>query len=265
MKLKAVAAAVLCCASSLVVAGTMGDVATAAPRFYVGAEGGGSISLLSNINPKLHTGATFTQIAPFGPELNRDIGMGGFGGAFLGYQYNPNVAIQFTYDYRTGYDYTFVAQYGLDPDLNYLEDSFETLGNINVQTFLFDLYLKPTVNWGGFVPYVKGGIGIGYNEMPVLRDVDFPMSGIAPTFDTLYRTNTVTSFAWDAGVGADYYFTDQISFGMSYRFVDAGKLSTSTIADDAITGITASYSPFTTNHLFLNEFVASVAYHFDYA
>ncbi|HHF7374297.1 outer membrane protein [Legionella bozemanae] len=267
MKLKAISIAALCVGfNSLAIAGAMGNVAPSAPKFYIGAEGGASISLSTHFAPDLGGREPLRIIAPSNTDWNRDFGIGGFGGAFIGYQYNPNVAVQFTWDYRSGYDYFLHASYAVIPtDPNfYLEDHFEA-DDIDVQTFLFDLILKPTVNWGGFVPYVKGGIGFAYNQMGNLRNVQHTFSGNTITYDTRIHGDSATSFAWDAGVGADYFFNEKISIGLGYRFVDAGTLRTENSFFDVVSGDAGLITPFETKHLFLNEFVASVAYHFDFA
>ncbi|KTD72930.1 outer membrane protein [Legionella tucsonensis] len=266
MKLKAIATTALCVGfNSLATAGAMGDVVSSVPRFYIGAEGGASISLNTHFAPDLGGREPLRILVPTNSDWNRNIGIGGFGGAFVGYQYNPNVAVQFTWDYRSGYDYFLHSNYGINPaDPNfYLEDHFEA-DDIDVQTFLFDLILKPTVNWGGFVPYVKGGIGFAYNQIGTLRNVQHTFGGNPITFDTRIPGDSVTSFAWDAGVGADYFFNEKISIGLGYRFVDAGTLRTENSFFDAVSGDAGLITPFETKHLFLNEIVASVAYHFDF-
>ncbi|ASQ45176.1 outer membrane protein [Legionella clemsonensis] len=267
MKLKAIAVILLCCGNGFSTAGTMGDITSLPTKFYIGVEGGASISLDTDFQPRLDGAETFRILAPSNSDWSRDLGIGGFGGLFVGYQYNPNIAFQFTWDYRSGYDYYLHASYGVDAtDPNYyLEDRYETLGDINIQTFLFDLFLRPAVNWGGFVPYVKGGIGLAYDEMSTLRNVQHTFSGNPITYDTRIPGDSVTSFAWDAGVGADYFFNDKLSIGLGYRFVDAGKLRTRNVFYDVVSSDAATITPFETNHLFLNEFVASIAYHFDIA
>ncbi|KTC88700.1 porin family protein [Fluoribacter dumoffii] len=266
MELKAIAIAALCVGfNGLAVAGAMGGVVPSPSKFYIGAEGGASISLDTQFAPKW--GGIPLRIAATGnSDWNTDFGIGGFGGAFIGYQYNPNVAVQFTWDYRSGYDYFLHASYGVvptDPNL-YLEDQFSA-DDINIQTFLFDLILKPTVNWGGFVPYVKGGIGFAYNQIGTLRNVQHTFFGNPVTYDMRISGDSVTSFAWDAGVGADYFFNNKFSIGLGYRFVDAGTLNTDKTYYDAVNGTSGLITPFATKHVFLNEFVASVAYHFDFA
>ncbi|WP_131780950.1 outer membrane protein [Legionella gresilensis] len=265
MKWKTMVAATLCCGSGLAAAGTMGDISPLAPRFYVGAEGGGSISVNTHFQPIFSGSRRLTVLAPDNSDWSRDLGVGGFGGLFAGYTFNPNLAFQFTWDYRSGYNYDLHAAYGLDVENpNYfLQDRYEARG-IKIQTFLFDMILKPAVNWGGFVPYVKGGVGVAYNKIKTLRNVEIPFNGTELSYDTFIHGDSETSFAWDAGVGADYFFTNNLSIGLGYRFVDAGELRTKRIANDAVTGSVFTINPFKAKHFLLNEVMASIAYHFDY-
>ena len=125
--------------------------------------------------------------------------------------------------------------------------------------------MKPTVNWGGFVPYVKGGIGLAYNQISNAQDKPLVVKGQTPLFTTVYLGDSITSLSWDAGVGADYFFNEKFSIGLGYRFVDAGKLQTQNRYYDTVIGDSGTISAFETKHVFLNEAVFSLAYHFDYA
>ncbi|STX55622.1 Adhesin/invasin protein PagN [Legionella beliardensis] len=266
MTLKAIMAAALCFSNGFTVAGTMGDVAAPAPRFYIGVEGGGSISLDTHFQPIFSGAPTLKVVAPNNSDWSRDFGVAGFGGLFAGYAYNPNLAFQFTWDYRSGYNYDLQAAYGIDAeDPNYfIQDRYEAQG-IKIQTFLFDMILKPTVNWGGFVPYVKGGVGVAYNKIKNLRNVEITFNNTEQNFDLFIPGESETSFAWDAGVGANYFFTDSLSIGLGYRFVDAGELRTKRVSSNIITGSVNTITPFKAKHFLLNEVMASIAYHFDYA
>ncbi|KTD31674.1 OmpA-like transmembrane domain protein [Legionella moravica] len=270
MNLKGISSAVLLCSTHLSFAGTagpVGDVSPSVPKYYVGIEGGASISAETHFEPQLGQGNRNVFIAPNNSDWSRDLGTTGFGGLFAGYIINPNVALQLSWDYRSGYDYNLQATYGIDAnDPNYFaQDRFQTLGDIKIQTFLFDLILKPEVNWGGFVPYVKGGVGLSYNQMGTLRNVQMAFNSNSVAYDIRLAGDSVTSFAWDAGVGVDYFFNSNVNIGLGYRLVDAGKLRTSNAFYDPVRATVSTISPFETKHFYLNELVASMAYHFDYA
>lgn len=133
------------------------------------------------------------------------------------------------------------------------------------------MVLRPSVEWGGFVPYVKGGIGVASNRIKGLQNIDIPARrNDLNSYNTLTDARTTTNFAWDAGVGADYFFNEKFSVGLGYRLVDVGALkSNSDFFDPTIVPkpnvLPFTLIPFKTRHLFLNEVTISAAYHFDFA
>ncbi len=173
------------------------------------------------------------------------------------------MAFQFSYDYRNGFDWNILST---EPSL-FNPDIFDRYkaSAIKVQTFLFDMVLKPTVEWGGFVPYIKGGIGIASNKINWVQNYDittpfFP----SRTFNTIIAGKTTTNFAWDAGVGANYFVNSQFTVGLGYRFVDIGALKTRNVYFDTVENLRDSISPLEAKHIFLNEVSVSAGYYFDY-
>jgi opacity protein-like surface antigen len=112
---------------------------------------------------------------------------------------------------------------------------------------------------GGFVPYVKAGIGLSINSIGALHNFGYYNGG---NYQTYLSGATTTSFAWDAGIGTNYYFNDKLSVGLGYCFVDVGRLTTSNAF--FLNKSPLTIQPLQTSHVFLNEVVASVTYHFDY-
>ncbi|WP_028387587.1 outer membrane protein [Legionella fairfieldensis] len=264
MKLTKTAMTIFMLSYGVAFAGTMGDVAAVPPKFYIGIEGGGSVSTDIHFQPVITypSSQEFSFTTPVNTDWNRDIGSAGFGGAFAGYEWNQNLALQFSYVYRSSYDWNMLT---VEDDANFAPDVYGqyNAGKISVQTFLFDLLLKPSVNWGGFVPYVKGGIGIGLNKIDRLQNINIPF--VSPlSYNTIVSGKSSTSFAWDAGVGADYYLTNQFNIGLGYRFVDAGKLRTGSNFIETVSGLASTITPFKAKHVFLNEVSISAAYHFDF-
>ncbi|KTD16572.1 outer membrane protein [Legionella jordanis] len=264
LTLRKTALAILNFQCSLALAGAMGDVnVMPAHQVYLGLEGGYSISTQTHLQP-VYTYPRSTRlvfISPVNSDWTRDIGSTGLGGAFLGYQWNPNVSFQFSYDYRKGYDWNIPA--AEEPSItDTIYDRYEG-GDITIQTFLFDLILKPNVDWGGFIPYIKGGIGAAHNKITGIQNIGIPIFGAPLTVNLLVDGNSSTNFAWDAGVGANYTF-DHFGVGLGYRFVDAGKLKTSSTVTDAITGLRTTISPLEAKHIFLHELTASIFYSFDF-
>lgn len=266
-----IAISILALSSFAGFAGTMGATTAAPGKFYLGIEGGDSISLNTHFQPNIvYPRATdYLYITPENTDWTRDIGAAGFGGVFLGYEWNPNVAFAFDYSYRGNYNWSILTVENtlvVDPNLAPYPDVYDRYkaGPIRIQTFLFDMLLKPAVNWGGLMPYIKGGIGLSINNISYLQNIDVPYSTNQLSFNNTQSGKSTNNFAWDVGLGADYYLTQKLSVGLAYRFVDTGKLQTgySTSGLGASDGDTIT--PFIANHVYLNELSVSAAYHFDF-
>lgn len=77
-------------------------------------------------------------------------------------------------------------------------------------------------DWYGFHPYAGLGIGASRNTISDL-EVD-KGDGTTTTNATSRRA---TTFAWQAKVGVEYYFTDNIAADLEYAYNDYGKIKTS--------------------------------------
>lgn len=69
-------------------------------------------------------------------------------------------------------------------------------------------------NSTAFTPYVGAGLGMGFLKSKY--EIEIPGVGSEST------TNLNTVFAWNAGAGVSYAFTDNISADLTYRFVGLG-------------------------------------------
>src|SRR5204862_8200002 len=133
---------------------------------------------------------------------------------FAGYEWNKNNAIQLSYTYRGKYHWNILT---VENDL-FAPDVFDRFeaNNIQIQTILADWLLKPSVNWNGFVPYLRAGIGISINKIGQVQNIDIPTGGAPLSFNNLLQGKSTTNFAWDVGLGADYYFKNCFSIGLNY-------------------------------------------------
>ena len=92
--------------------------------------------------------------------------------------------------------------------------------------------INPCWSWecGCFrlAPFVSGGVGLSYTTFGHLVFLeDNPDSNVNQVFQDAVDTTT-SRFAWQAQVGLEASYADRLSFGVSYRFFDAGKWSTIT-------------------------------------
>lgn len=254
--------------ASLGLAGTMDNVQNTTHRVYIGGEGGASISLNTYFSPNAEQGNnSFGWVTPSNRDFTTNFGIGGLGGLFIGYRYNTNVAFQFTYDYRGGYSLFDNNNLGYNSIDESTYQEYYSAQGIQFQSFIYDMILSPEVNWGGLVPYVKAGIGFSINRMGNLHNFGYYNNA---EYKVYLNGETTTAFAWDAGIGTNYFFNDKVSVGLGYRFIDVGRLTTSNSFYEGLanpyfaTNAPQTISPLQTSNVFLNEVVASVSYHFDY-
>jgi opacity protein-like surface antigen len=110
------------------------------------------------------------------------------------------------------FDYAFPASYsgdtpGFSPDFTAKVQSSTVLANV-----YFDLG-----TWGGFTPYLGGGLGGAY-----LRTTNFASASLPTAEVSSDRWN----FAWAAMAGVSYCFTQNLLLDIGYRYLDQGKIST---------------------------------------
>lgn len=101
-----------------------------------------------------------------------------------------------------------------------------------------------------FHPFVFVGLGESFNQASNFS------TNVPPflTFTRVYQANNTNSFSYAAGVGLDVDLTDNLRFGISYRYTDLGKvqLGSASIDVDSVPG-TLSQS-----NLYANQLLAQV-------
>lgn len=196
---------------------------------YFEIEGGASISHRMLLAPDWPQNGCTTYIwYPTGSDsFETDLGTSKCIGFKIGYQINPIISCDMSYDYRG----QFSSLRGYEPNL--IASSSFSLGdifsfnNITIQTVLFNINLSPDLDWGGFVPYISAGAGFASNKIGCLKNYNLNQGEDYPLlYDVTLRGRRINCFSWQAGIGAYYAFHNQWRFGMGYRFLDVGKLST---------------------------------------
>ena len=196
---------------------------------YLEIEGGVSISHRMLLAPDWTQNGCTTYIwYPTGSDsFETDLGTSKCIGFKIGYQINPIISCDMSYDYRGN----FSSLRGYEPNL--IASSSFSLGdifsfnNITIQTVLFNINLSPDIQCGGFVPYISTGVGFASNKIGCLKNYNLNDGEEYPLlYNVTLCGRRITSFSWQAGIGAYYAFHNHWRFGMGYRFLDAGKLST---------------------------------------
>ena len=163
-----------------------------APKFLVGIQDSGQFSR--------------TNIAK---DYFKQHGQAVFGGALaVGYNFAPKCNVPI----RTEVEYALRSNSWHDRDGVDGGVRWATKHTLNISTLFFNAYFDiPTGT--PFTPYIGGGVGMGFNYTGIYLDD----AGGRASFDQYD-----TTFAWNAGGGVSYAFTENVSADLGYRFIGAG-------------------------------------------
>lgn len=170
--------------------------------------------------------------------------------AFVGVEWRllPNWLLQTGFDYnQTSSLYTNgVVTQGADVQS---EDIYNYHYNIVTRQLLLAGKLLYTLKQR-YHPYVLVGLGAAFNQASNYS------TNVPPflTFTRMYQDNNNTSFSYAAGVGVDVDLTDNLRFGIGYRYADLGqvKLGAANIDVNSVSG-TLSQS-----NLYANQLLAQL-------
>ena len=119
-----------------------------------------------------------------------------------------------------------------------VEDPFNSL-DLDLQTYtgFVNVYYDIT-NYGGWTPYIGGGIGVAYHD---ITNVNFPAGS---------SSGDEVDFAWNVQAGVSYDISPAAKLDLGYRFIDLGKA----ISNGAPQTIV--------DNLIAHEFKIGIRYHF---
>ena len=119
-----------------------------------------------------------------------------------------------------------------------LEDGFNSL-NAEIQTYTaFANVFYDITNYGGWTPYIGGGVGIAYHD---INDVVAPIDS---------SPGNQVDFAWNIQAGVSYDLTPNAKLDLGYRLIDLGVAR----SDGPV--------PFKVKDLMAHEFKVGFRYHF---
>ncbi len=138
------------------------------------------------------------------------------GGIFVGYDFYPQnqvpVRTELEYVIRSNMSKTWDNNFNLEGK----DVKASTKGEWNVQTLFLNAYWD-FHNSTAFTPYIGAGAGLGFIKSKYKSELSDPDEGVSGSL-----TQYDTVFAWNAGAGCSYAFTEHFSADLAYRFVGLG-------------------------------------------
>ncbi|HGJ5863672.1 MAG TPA: outer membrane protein [Arsenophonus nasoniae] len=94
---------------------------------------------------------------------------------------------------------------------------------IEANTLMFNAYYD-FKNPSDFTPYLSAGLGYAYLSQKTSQIATLGISGGKTSTETLQtRSHATNNFAWSAGAGIKYTVSQDFSFDLSYKYLDAGQ------------------------------------------
>jgi opacity protein-like surface antigen len=198
--------------------------------FYLRGDLGVANANASQLNSTYSDGNTLASLGTVeGPVSVGDPYLLGLG---VGYQFNSWLRADVTGEYRNSINYRASSTYQWGTPANSPCDPTsgiwcgdEYTGQVKTALFLANGYVD-VGTWGGFTPYVGGGVGLAAYQVSGLKDISL-YPGAAFGFANNYNG---TNFAWALMAGVAYRFSPTLLLDVGYRYVNMGTFNTGAIA-----------------------------------
>ena len=197
--------------------------------FYLRGDLGVANTNASNLNSTYRDGNTLTSLGTVeGPVSAGDPFLLGLG---VGYQFNNWLRVDITGEYRNSINYRASSTYQWGTPANstceptsgiWCGDAY--IGQVKTGLFLANGYVD-VGTWGGFTPYVGGGVGLAAYQVSGLKDTSlYPGNAFG-----FANNNNGTNFAWALMAGLSYRFSTSLLLDVGYRYVNMGTLNTGAV------------------------------------
>jgi len=170
---------------------------------YAGLKLGGSFMSFNDGNWTSDVGGDVT----YNYDANKDDTVFA-GGITLGYDFKSHFRAELEYLYRTQFDH--------DQCPTKIDRAWNVKTGLDSQTLMLNLFYD-FQNTTAFTPFVMLGAGLAVHKT---ENTVEPI-GLVP--DYTGRDVTQTEFAWTAGLGMAYTFTENCVIDLTYRYIDMGE------------------------------------------
>lgn len=223
MRKQLITAAILSCAGISL----SSHAATLAESAYVSAKvGGSSLSNYDNHSRFSYTNsATSTTTTDSAVKLSDDKKTVFTGNIAYGVNFDPAYHVPARAEFEYGYHKATLnsAVSGTvfnSPVTSAALYSIKDKQDLTLQTFMLNGYYD-FKNSSRFTPYISAGAGLAYTELTTSTQ----MTGNV-TVENNSASSKKTHFAWAVGAGVSYELTPRLSLDLTYRYLNAGKTST---------------------------------------
>ena len=169
-----------------------------APRFLLGIQDSGQLSGVPNNG---------------GSKAYKQYSQAVFGGALAaGFNFAP----KFNVPIRTEVEFALRSNSSNKRSGSFGGPSWwESKQTTNLSTLFFNGYFD--INTGTpFTPYLGGGLGMAFNYTELKGEWN------DGGFESVSKSRHDTTFAWNAGAGVSYAFTENVAADLGYRFIGTG-------------------------------------------
>ena len=157
---------------------------------------------------------------------NTSLSSAGFIDVGLGYQFNPWLRGDVTFEYRDGAQ--FQSTYNLNnPNgaANPLQFTDFYRANLSSAIAMANVYAD-LGTWNGLTPYIGGGLGVASNKLYGMTDQGVEnYAGYTGSSGGYFSNGYSTNLAWGLMAGLDFKLAENVKLELGYRFLDYGKFT----------------------------------------
>ena len=192
-----------------------------------------SINLKNTPDPiPLGLGSGYLSAGANAAFNNTTLSSSGFIDVGVGYQFNPWLRGDVTFEYRDGgqfqsaYNINNPGAFGTNTPTQFT-DFYRA--NLSSAIAMANVYAD-LGTWYGLTPYVGGGLGVANNRLYGMTDqgvqnYNTAMGAFTGSSGGFFSNGNSTNLAWALMAGLDFKIAENVKLELGYRFLDYGKIT----------------------------------------